>query len=88
VGHQLGRLDPPLLGRFSSVRPDPPVGDGREPGRWDLGVPMSHRYPEAPRAAARRGCTEGSGGGVARLWIPVARAGRHEIHQICLYCRL
>jgi hypothetical protein len=28
----------------SSSRPDPLVGDGREPGRWGPGVPISHSF--------------------------------------------
>jgi hypothetical protein len=45
VGSQLGRLDP-LTGRRASSRPDPPVGDGREPGRWG---PRGTHVSQAPK---------------------------------------
>jgi hypothetical protein len=44
VGHQLGRQGP-LIGGRSSSRPDPLVGDVREPGRWG---PRGTHVSQAP----------------------------------------
>jgi hypothetical protein len=44
VGCQLGRLGP-LTGQGSSGRPDPLVGNGREPDRWG---PRGTHVSQAP----------------------------------------